>query len=359
MDCLTSAELITQSSYGDWDQFVAAHPEGTPYHLSGWKRAVEAAFRHIEGYLVVKREPVTNRICAGIPVYLVNSPLTGRRLVSVPFAPFAGHLTTNPEDTVALIEKASALFKQETVSYMEVRTRRAENTFWAYRFADARCFVHHYVSLEGGFDEVYSRVHRKSLRIPIAKAQKRGLVCKADCRREDVSVYYGIYSAARKKLGLPVMPDTFFYALWDELAPKGYLELLFCVSDSRPIGTSLLLRFKDATIIEYGHTLPGHRAYCVDPFLDFHAVRLACERGCKYVSFGRTALANSGLMTYKRHWDAQEELLHSYFYPAGSRSIPSQGPSASWKYRTARCLCQHCPESIYPLLSRTIYKHMG
>jgi hypothetical protein len=293
-----------------------------------------------------------------MPIYLVRSNLTGRRLVSVPFAPFAGPLTTGPEDTVALIGKAAELLTEENASFVEIRTRRADSMFWAYRFADARCFVHHYVSLEGGLDDVYSRVHRKSLRIPIAKAQKRGLVCKADCRREDVSVYYNIYSAARRKLGLPVMPETFFLSLWDELAPRGYLKLLFCLSDSRPIGTSLLLTFKDATIIEYGHTLPGHRAYCVDPFLDSHAIRMAWERGCKYVSFGRTALANSGLMTYKRHWGAQEELLHSYFYPSGSETVPSQG-SASWKYLAARRLCQHCPESIYPLLSRAIYKHMG
>jgi len=354
----TGTELITQSSCRDWDEFVARHPEGTPYHLSGWKAAVEAAFPHITGYLIARRDPVSNRICAALPVYLVSSPVTGRRLVSVPFAPFAGLLTTNPEDVPALLDKTLDLLGQVTASFAELRTRRAETTFAAKQFSDSRCFVHHYLPLEGGLDAVFARVHRKGLRIPIAKAMKGGLVCQTDCTREDISLYYSIYSAARRKLGLPVMPDTFFFALWDEFAPKGYLKLLFCLSESRPIGTALLLTFKDMTIIEYGHTMPGHRAYCVDPFLDSHAVRLAWERGCKYVSFGRTAATHLGLMTYKRHWGAQEEFLHSYFYPADSATMPRQGP-ASWQYRTLRHLCRHCPQSMYPLLSRTIYRHMG
>jgi hypothetical protein len=351
-------ELITQSSCRDWDEFVARHPEGTPYHLWGWKAAVEAAFHHITGYLIARRDLVSNRICAALPVYLVSSRVTGRRFVSVPFAPFAGPLTTNPEDLPALLNKTLELLGQVTTAFAEVRTRRAESTFAARQFSDSRCFVHHYLPLQAGLDAVFARVHRKSLRIPITKAMKRGLVCKADCTREDISVYYSIYSAARRKLGLPVMPDTFFFALWDEFAPKRYLKLLLCLSDSRPIGAAILLTFKDMTIIEYGHTLPGHRAYFVDPFLDFHAVRLAWERGCHYVSFGRTAATHSGLMTYKRHWGTQEEFLHSYFYPADSATIPRQGP-ASWKYRAVRRLCLHCPQSMYPLLSRTIYRHMG
>jgi len=358
LDELSGVELITPPSYRDWDEFVAQQPNGTPYHLSSWKKAVEAGFRHIRGHLIARRDPSTKRICAGLPIYLVSSRLTGRRLVSVPFAPFAGLLTTNPEDAAALLEKAFDLFAQETPSFAEVRTRRAEGALEAQHFGQARCFVHHYLSLDGGLDDVYGRLHHKGLRIPIGKAQKRGLVCKADCRREDVSVYYSIYSAARRKLGLPVMPENFFFALWDELAPRGHLTLLFCLSDSQAIGTALLLTFKDMTTIEYGHTLPGRRAYYVDPFLDCQAVRWAWERGCKYVSFGRTAPTQTGLMTYKRHWGAHEEVLHSYFYPAGLETIGRHGPS-SWQYRTVRRLCQYCPRSMYLLLSRAIYRHLG
>jgi hypothetical protein len=340
--------------YREWDAFVTEHPDGAVYDLSSWKRAVEAGFQQIRGHLFFRRDPITNRICAGLPLYLVRSRLTGKRLVSVPFASFAGAMASNPDDAEFLLARAFELFSEEQPRFIEVRSRRVDSTFEGRGFDHSKHFVHHYLSLAGGLDEVHRNLHAKGVRTPIKKAIKMGLVLKDDCGRDDVPVFYKIYSAARQKLGLPAMPEKFFLALWDEFWPKQRLTLLLCLLNSKPIGAALLLTFKDTMIIEYGHTLPGHRAYCVDPFLDWQAVRLAIERGCKHLSFGRTSPINAGLMTYKRRWGTVEELLHGYFYPSASGR---EGPSKL--SRAVRPLCRVCPPRIYSKLSSVVYQHMG
>jgi hypothetical protein len=357
-DDLSDVHVADPAAYRDWDAFVAQHADGTVYHLSSWKTALEAGFQHIRGHLIIRRDPVTGRICAGLPLYLVRSPLTGSRLVSVPFASFGGALTSNPDDAPALLKLAFEVFSQEKPSFTEVRLRRSDSALEALEFGHSRRFVHHYLSLEGGLTDVHRRLHAKSVRNSIKKALKSRLVLKDDCRREDVPVYYKIYSAARKKLGLPAMPQKFFVALWDEFWPKRCLTLLLCLLDSRPVGAALLLTFKDMMIIEYGHTLPGYRAHYVDPFLDWQAVRLASARGCKYLSFGRTSPSNAGLMMYKRHWGTVEEPLHCYFYPSGSGAVDDR-PGTSWQSRVVRPLCRLCPQRMYVQFSSAIYRHLG
>jgi len=265
-------------------------------------------------------------------------------------------LTTNPDDAPALMKKVSQLFAKETPSFIEVRMRRSDDFLEAQDFRHTSDFVHHYLPLGSGLDEVHSRLHRKGLRVPIRKALERGLVLRNDCRREDVSVFYSIYSAARRQLGLPAKPEKFFLALFNEFPPGRQLTLLFCLLDSQPIGVSLLLTFGDTATIEYGHTLPAHRSQHVDPFLDWHAARLASERGCRYLSFGRTSLTNAGLMMYKRRWGTQEEALHTYFYPEGAAHGQRE---ASLQYRALSRLCRLSPPRIYHTLSRAIYRHMG
>ena len=39
----------------DWDAFVAAHPDGTFCHASGWHEAVAEGLRHRPHFLIARR----------------------------------------------------------------------------------------------------------------------------------------------------------------------------------------------------------------------------------------------------------------------------------------------------------------
>jgi hypothetical protein len=68
-----------------WDEFVLAHPGGTFFHLAGWKRVIERAFRHPTHYLIAERSGV-------VPLTHVKSLLFGSSLISNAFAVLGGRL---------------------------------------------------------------------------------------------------------------------------------------------------------------------------------------------------------------------------------------------------------------------------
>jgi hypothetical protein len=66
-----------------WDDFVLARPGGTFFHLSGWKRVIERAFRHRTYYLLAERGGFVTGV---LPLVHVKSLMFGSSLISTAFA---------------------------------------------------------------------------------------------------------------------------------------------------------------------------------------------------------------------------------------------------------------------------------
>ena len=67
------------SHAADWDAFVRASRSGSPFHLTAWKRAVEAAFGHRPHYLMAVRGGGVEGV---LPLFEVRGLLGGRALRS-------------------------------------------------------------------------------------------------------------------------------------------------------------------------------------------------------------------------------------------------------------------------------------
>ena len=65
-----------------WDRFVAKHPSATIYHHSSWKKVLEKTYGYKAVYLAVTDQK--NNVQAGLPLFYINSRLTGNRFVSLP-----------------------------------------------------------------------------------------------------------------------------------------------------------------------------------------------------------------------------------------------------------------------------------
>jgi hypothetical protein len=104
-----------------WDTFVKKHPFGWLYHLSVWKTVLGQSFKHIKGHYFVIMDDGEN-ISAAIPVFYVKSWLTGRRLVSVPFATLFDPLVSSAEDMALFLHELVKLSTELRCSYIELRT---------------------------------------------------------------------------------------------------------------------------------------------------------------------------------------------------------------------------------------------
>jgi len=72
---VTNLLLLEPDDNARWDAFVEAAPDGTFFHLSGWKRVIETAFRHRTYYLLAERDDAVTGVES---VQVVEHVVTGR-----------------------------------------------------------------------------------------------------------------------------------------------------------------------------------------------------------------------------------------------------------------------------------------
>jgi CelD/BcsL family acetyltransferase involved in cellulose biosynthesis len=355
---MTHITLLEQKDMPLWDEFVRTHPCGTIYHLAGWKDALEKSFKHIQGYIIALRDEASQKILAGLPAYTVRSVITGNRIVSIPFASLCDPLVSSPEEMEMLLPPLIHLSQQCGASHIEIRTTKATSLVRHEGFNPSHFYKHHYLVLDRNPEELKKTFHKKAVRAPIRKAEENSLELRIGTSKTDLAVFYRLLSKSRRKNGLPVMPFRFFETLWAVFTPSQKLVLLFAAHNGMDVAVSMLMKFKETVIVEFGCDLIEFRRLYPNHFLDWKSIQLAYSEGYKIFSFGRTSPQNTGLMTYKNRWGTTVESLSQFHYPESFSSIGEQRES-SWKYKMMRTVLRKVPPPIFNMIGDFVYRHMG
>src|SRR5438128_1826288 len=83
-------ELRTETA--EWDAFVRASGEGSPFQLVAWKRAVERTFGLRAHYLMAREN---GRLAGVLPLFEARELFGRRALISVPYAVYGGICATS------------------------------------------------------------------------------------------------------------------------------------------------------------------------------------------------------------------------------------------------------------------------
>lgn len=341
-----------------WDTFVENHPFGSIYHLSGWKQVLEESFKHIKGNFIAIRDDNSNEIIAGIPLYTVRSLLTGNRLVSAPFAMFCDPLISTSEELETLLPPVFNMYKRERASYVETRTVMTSSHFQNSFFKPSKSYIHHYLQLDRSPEQLIKTFHKKSICVPISKAQQNKLKIRNGKSKADLFDFHHIYLHLRKRLELPPIPYIFFESLMKVFGHSQQLTLLLADFEGKTIGCSILLKFKKTVITEFGCDNIKFRKLYTNHFLDWEAIKLAHNEGYEFISFGRTSADNKGLIVYKSRWGTKAENISHFIFPEGVKSLIDEDQQ-SWKYRLVKQLAKNAPLPIFQMLGNFIYCHMG
>ena len=86
-----------------WGSYVYNSNSSTFYHQVGWRNAVQKTYKHRPVYLVAKEGDEIRGI---LPMFLMRSMIFGKKLVSVPFAPYGGVCADDDIAEKMLIEEA-------------------------------------------------------------------------------------------------------------------------------------------------------------------------------------------------------------------------------------------------------------
>lgn len=355
---MRSVLLLDPTHEHQWDGFVRAHPFGLIGHLSGWKEVLERTFSHIRGYFLVLIDPNDGGIRAGLPIYLVSSPLTGRRLVSIPFATLSDPLVTSTGEVEQLLEAACSLAADLKATRIEIRTLASAHLMENSCYRRVDLFRHHFLTVDEPVEILLKRFHRTSIRPAVKRCEHNGLELKTDCSDEALRSFFNQYVRSRKRLGLPPQPFRFFENICRIFAPSDQVKLLHAFYGGKPIAGLVLFQFKNRVSAEfiavdhpYKHLNPAH-------FLFWQGIMGAHHDGFEIFDFGRTSLSNIGLMSFKSRWGTTATDLPQYWFPANNNVSPEYMDN-SLKYQVIKGVVRKTPETLLPLLGEFCYRHMG
>jgi CelD/BcsL family acetyltransferase involved in cellulose biosynthesis len=321
-----------------------------------WLNLVETVY----GYQVTRLEVrgSDGRSSSGyLPICALRSPLTGRRVVSLPFSdlcpmPVADTLAANQ-----LVDQALELARQSHARYVELRTGDSQYMRDRSDFVASDMYVRWRLQLAPGEDSIWAGV-QKPVQRQVRKSRKMGVTIRFASRREDMALYHRLHVRTRTgKHGMPAQPRKFFLELWDRFAADGTLQVLFAEHEESTLAGMVLFAYGDTVRYAYGASEERFLHLAPNNLLMWESIAWAKANGYQLFDMGRTAKDNHGLMEFKRKWGAVMETL-PYFYSPRMAGLASTSES-SRKYQLLTTCWKHLPLPLASTVGGMLYKHLG
>ncbi len=299
----------------------------------------------------------TGQITGFLPLCSVQSPLTGRRLVALPFSDYCPLLATDDAIACNLIDQAIRLAQRQKVKYLELRTGVNGLLSKHSDLVEANLYVRWLLPLTPDPDALWSGM-RKPVQRQIKKSQSLGVQVHIAKRREDMAHYYRLHLHTRsKKHGMPAQSQRFFFGVWDAFAANGAMQLLLAEYQGIIIAGMILLASGTTVRYAYGASDESYLSLAPNNLLMWAAITWGCRQGYQTLDLGRTAQDHEGLMEFKRRWGAIKEPLPYYYYPhpAGLAATPE----SNWKSRLLTACWRELPLPVAGALGGYFYKYLG
>jgi FemAB-related protein (PEP-CTERM system-associated) len=348
------------------DVFVRGSEGATPFHLTGWSRAVAKGCGQVSHYLVA--EDSSGEIVGVLPLTEVHSALFGRALVSSGFAVDGGVLVpgTVPSGTVPLpeiggqslkgqspalllIDAAEALATRLSCPTLELRGGAMPGQDWHH---DTTTYLGFARDLAGDDEAELLAIPRKQ-RAEVRRALGFDLQVETGSAQADRAAHYAIYAESVRNLGTPVFPRALFDAVLEEFGDEA--DILTVRQDGNPVASVLSLYWRGTVMPYWGGGTRDARTWRANDLM-YYALMLHARKtkGCIRFDFGRSK-AGTGPAAFKRNWGFEGVPLAYAKKALDGGEVRDINPMSP-KYRLQVALWQKLPlalaNRIGPLIAR-------
>lgn len=292
-----------------------------------------------------------------LPVCALSSPLTGRRVVALPFSDVCDMVADDRDAAQHLLDQAVELGRRHRARYVELRTGPSAILDEREDFVATDNYVRWRLALGAGEEKVWAGVE-KPVQRQVRKSRKLGVTIRFAERRAEMDLYHRLHVGTRTgKHGMPAQPRAFFQGLWDRFGDDGTVQALFAEHEGHVIAGMIL--FAAGNTVHYAYGASEEQALHLAPnnLLMWEAIAWAIGKGYTVFDMGRTARDNQGLMEFKRKWGASADPLPYYYSPriAGLASTAE----SSRKYQIMTACWKRLPLPVASTLGGMLYKHLG
>lgn len=322
------------------EAFLAAHPEGTPFHRFAWLRAIEQGCGQAWHMLIAERRGAVAGI---LPLTHVRSRLFGSALVSSGFAVGGGIVAIDEESEKRLAAAAVALAGDLGCPTVELRGGTVP-AGWQRREGVYADFAR---PLAGDEDAILKAIPKKQ-RAEVRRAMAYGLSAESG---RDARAHHRIYAESVRNLGTPVFPLGLFEAVLEEFGEDA--EVMIARKDGRAVATVLSLYFKGTVYPYWGGGTPEARTLRANEYLYYRLMCRAAARGCTRFDFGRSKVG-TGPYAFKKNWGFEPRPLVYAVHGDGRDTNP-----ASPRYRLQVALWKKLPLAVANRLGPLVARGLG
>jgi hypothetical protein len=337
-----------------WTELVERHPKASVFHTAAWLEAL----RHTYGYepVAFTTSPPTGELKNGLVFCRINSWLTGRRLVSLPFSDHCEPLCDSAEDERFLLRYLQSSLDHEEWKYLEVRPTNGNFGCAGdgIGFEPATTYYLHTLDLSPDLNEMFLNLDKDSVQRRVRRAQQAGLVEKIGNSDELLRELYRLLVTTRRRHHVPPPPREWFRNL---IRCQGNaVEIRLAYENEKAITAILTLHFRDKVYYKYGCSDLQFNRFGAMPWLLWNAIAAAKSAGAKEFDFGRTEVDNEGLLAFKNHWVPHPNKLVYWRFPKDSNSVYS---SDGWKSEIAKRTFTYMPTGLLKIAGKLLYRHIG
>src|SRR5271156_3466800 len=312
-----------------WSRFLVSNPNASVFHTVGWLQTLQRTY----GYepIAFTTSPPSRELENGIAVCYINSWLTGRRLVSLPFSDHCELLCDSTDDLKFLLHGLQAARAQQSWKHLEIRPiNQLVGQLCETGFVPGAKYFLHRLDLRPNLDEVFTSLDKDSVQRRIHHAERAGLIERCGRSEDLLREFYHLFVITRGRHRLPPTPYAWFQNLMQSLGEA--LEIRIAYKDGTPAAAILTLRFRDILYYKYGCSDARLHKLGATPWLLWNAISAAKLTGAGEFDMGRTEEGNAGLLTFKNHWVPAPRQLMYWNYP----EISGFRPVAGWKMKLAK-----------------------
>lgn len=341
-------ERVNPIQYPGWDAQLAFQPGCSFFHGVSWAKVLEATYGYVPVYFIAKEEP---ELRSFLPLMEVNSWLTGRRAISLPFTDNCEPVCRDRFSFHMLEQKAREFGKARGWKYIEYRGGRKLFD----EVPSSLSFYGHTLNLRADESHLFAGLE-SSVRRAIRKAQTSGVVVTISQSLEAVRTFYFLQCKTRKKHGLPPQPFSLFRNIYEYVLARDMGIVAVASYQNKPIAASLYFHFCNRAIFKYGASDERFQHLRGSNLVMWEAIKWYLRKEATELHFGRTSLANKGLRRFKLGWGTKEDKIEYFKYDLRKdQFITDTDVSTGWHNRIFRAM----PIYLSRIAGRLLYRHFA
>jgi hypothetical protein len=331
-----------------WKSLVESHPSASVFHRAEWLQALKSAYGYkpVALSLCPLHSPLTNAVvfCE------IRSPLTGKRIVSLPFSDHCEPLVGSVYEAETLIDSIKSSVSQRNWKYVEMRPMSVAP--WQEKIPTiTSSFYFHRLDLRRSEEQLIRSFHKDYRNT--RRAERESLRYQEGASETHLRQFYKLLVLTRRKQRLPPQPLEWFRSLISNFGKD--LKICVALKNDIPIASILTLSHRKTMTYKYGCSDPKFQNLGGTVFLLRRTITQARTDGFEEFDMGRSDIDNSGLIAFKEHWGAARSVLNYRRYPVGFVA-PEERKWVRW---IVGHVISAAPDASLVKLGNLLYRHIG